>query len=100
MQVFGLPGHIIRTGKLASQIAAKSQNNAAAIRRLRQEFPRQAPQRLPVRRQGIQVDGGSEFMAEFEQACKDKGLMLFVLPPKRPQLNGGVERQPAAPLTS
>jgi transposase InsO family protein len=41
---------------------------------------------------GIQVDGGSEFMAEFEQACKDKGLALFVLPPKRPQLNGAVER--------
>ena len=32
MQVFGLPGHIIRTGKLASRIAAKSQNNEAAIR--------------------------------------------------------------------
>jgi hypothetical protein len=42
---------------------------------------------------GIQVDGGSEFMAEFEQACKDKGLTLFVLPPKRPQLNGAVERE-------
>jgi transposase InsO family protein len=41
---------------------------------------------------GIQVDGGSEFMAEFEEACKDKGLVLFVLPPKRPQLNGAVER--------
>ena len=33
MQVFGLPGHIIRTGKLASRIAAKSQDNEAAIRR-------------------------------------------------------------------
>lgn len=41
---------------------------------------------------GIQVDGGSEFMADFEQACKDKGLVLFVLPPKRPDLNGAVER--------
>ena len=41
---------------------------------------------------GIQVDGGSEFMAEFEQACKAKNLNLFVLPPKRPQLNGAVER--------
>jgi hypothetical protein len=33
MQVFGLPGHIIRTGKLASRIAAKSPDNEAAIRR-------------------------------------------------------------------
>jgi len=41
---------------------------------------------------GIQVDGGSEFRAGFEQACQDKGLDLYVLPPKRPQLNGAVER--------
>lgn len=47
---------------------------------------------FPFAVNGVQVDGGSEFMAEFEQACKDKGLALFVLPPKRPQLNGAVER--------
>jgi transposase InsO family protein len=45
---------------------------------------------FPVR--SIQVDGGSEFMKDFEQACKDKGIPLYVLPPKRPQYNGGVER--------
>jgi len=42
--------------------------------------------------EGIQVDGGSEFRAEFEQACQRRSLRLFVLPPKRPQLNGHVER--------
>ena len=47
---------------------------------------------FPFQLKAIQVDGGSEFMAEFEQACKDKGLALFVLPPKRPDLNGAVER--------
>ncbi len=47
---------------------------------------------MPFKVHGIQVDGGSEFMAGFEQACQDKGLDLFVLPPKRPQLNGAVER--------
>lgn len=47
---------------------------------------------FPFKIAGIQVDGGCEFMAEFEQACKDKGLGLFVLPPKRPDLNGAVER--------
>jgi putative transposase len=47
---------------------------------------------FPFAVKGIQVDGGSEFMAEFEQACKDNGLALFVLPPKRPDLNGAVER--------
>jgi hypothetical protein len=45
---------------------------------------------------GIQVDGASECMAEFQQACKDKALALFVLPPKRPQLNGAVERAQAS----
>jgi len=38
------------------------------------------------------VDGGSEFMAEFEQACQEKGIRLFVLPPRSPKLNGHVER--------
>lgn len=38
------------------------------------------------------MDGGSEFMANFEQACADNNIRLFVLPPKRPQYNGGVER--------
>jgi transposase InsO family protein len=47
---------------------------------------------FPFAIKGVQVDGGSEFMAEFEQACKDKNLALFVLPPKRPDLNGAVER--------
>lgn len=46
----------------------------------------------PFKVQGIQVDGGSEFKAAFEQAGQAKKLDLFVLPPKRPQLNGAVER--------
>lgn len=45
---------------------------------------------FPVR--AIQVDGGSEFKAEFEAACQAKGLRLFVLPPRSPKLNGRVER--------
>lgn len=40
----------------------------------------------------IQVDGGSEFRSEFEALCKERGIPLFVLPPKRPQYNGTVER--------
>lgn len=40
----------------------------------------------------IQVDGGSEFMAEFENACADYAIELIVLPPSRPKYNGGVER--------
>lgn len=47
---------------------------------------------MPFPVKAIQVDGGSEFMAEFETACQVKGLALYVLPPRRPQMNGAVER--------
>jgi putative transposase len=47
---------------------------------------------LPFKLEGIQVDGGSEFMASFETACQAKDIKLYVLPPRTPQLNGGVER--------
>jgi putative transposase len=46
----------------------------------------------PFKVKGIQVDGGSEFMSVFEDHCRDKRLELVVLPPRRPDLNGGVER--------
>jgi putative transposase len=49
-------------------------------------------QKAPFPIKSIQVDGGSEFMKEFEQACEELNIPLFVLPPKRPQYNGGVER--------
>lgn len=47
---------------------------------------------LPFPLRSIQVDGGSEFMRDFEAACQAKAIPLYVLPPKRPQYNGGVER--------
>jgi transposase InsO family protein len=31
-------------------------------------------------------------MAELEEACRDKNIALYVLPPRSPKLNGGVER--------
>lgn len=55
------------------------------LEKMQQEFP------FPIK--SIQVDGGSEFMAEFEQACQDKGIALFVLPPSSPKYNGNVERK-------
>jgi transposase InsO family protein len=48
--------------------------------------------RMPFAIRAVQVDGGSEFAAEFEQACQQRGLHLFVLPPRSPKLNGAVER--------
>jgi putative transposase len=49
-------------------------------------------ERTPFPIRALQVDGGSEFMAEFETACQERGLALFVLPPRSPKLNGHVER--------
>ena len=45
----------------------------------------------PFKITSVQVDGGSEFMADFELACKDLDIALYVLPPKKPKYNGGVE---------
>jgi hypothetical protein len=47
---------------------------------------------MPFPVKAIQVDGGSEFMAEFEVACQTKGIALYVLPPRSPQMSGAVER--------
>jgi transposase InsO family protein len=63
---------------------ATAKNAADFLNRVRAQMPD------PIK--AIQIDGGSEFMAEFEQACKDAKLPLYVLPPRSPKLNGAVER--------
>ena len=67
---------------------AASRATAASAKRFLDRLIEQAP--FEVR--AIQVDGGSEFMADFEQACAERGIQLCVLPPRSPQLNGRVER--------
>lgn len=63
-----------------------------ATARTAKEFIDTLHRRMPFPVKAIQVDGDSVFYAEFEIACKDKGIKLFVLPPKSPKLNGSVER--------
>lgn len=65
---------------------------AAASARTARDFLDTLLKCMPFSVQGIQVDGGSEFMAEFETACQERGIKLFVLPPRSPKLNGRVER--------
>lgn len=48
--------------------------------------------RMPFSIKAIQVDGGSEFEAVFEEECRRRNIKLFVLPPRSPKLNGYVER--------
>lgn len=63
---------------------ASSHNAADFLKLLLHQFP------FCIR--SIQVDGGSEFMKEFEALCQELNIALWVLPPKSPELNGGVER--------
>jgi transposase InsO family protein len=65
-----------------------SNAKATSARRFLIDFVEKAPFAID----SIQVDGGSEFMAEFEDACAAMKIPLIVLPPKKPEYNGGVER--------
>lgn len=65
-----------------------SNANSSSAKRFLKELIEKAPFAII----SIQVDGGSEFMAEFETSCADLNIPLIVLPPKRPTYNGGVER--------
>ena len=56
------------------------------------EFLKEARNELKFEIRSIQVDGGSEFMGEFEDYCKEQGIKLYVLPPRSPKMNGYVER--------
>lgn len=56
------------------------------------DFLAEVRARCPFPIKAIQIDGGSEFMAEFEAKCADEGILLWVLPPHSPKLNGQVER--------
>lgn len=71
-------------------IHAKAYGDATS--RSAAKFLRDLVSSAPYKIQSIQVDGGSEFMAEFETACAELGIPLIVLPPAKPKYNGGVER--------
>lgn len=63
---------------------ATSRNGADFLEFAKKLFP------FPIK--SVQVDGGSEFMAEFELLCQKSAIPLWVLPPKSPECNGNVER--------
>jgi len=68
------------------------QAHSRATASLAAQFLDTLQQRMPFPIRALQVDGGSEFAAQFEQACRERRLKLFVLPPRSPKLNGRVER--------
>ena len=65
---------------------SKAFRNATA--KTGREFLRKVLKDMPSKVKPIQVDGGSEFKAEYEA----KGIDLWGLPPKSPELTGCVER--------
>ena len=76
--------------RLSRHVSANVCSNATSrsAKRFLLDLVKQAPCQI----QSIQVDGGSEFMADFEKACESLNIPLIVLPPGKPQYNGGVER--------
>ena len=89
-----LPGVVLKhyTGRdLASRwdvVGVYTRATATTAR----SFLGQLIDRMPFEVKAVQVDGGSEFAAEFEGECERLGVRLFVLPPRSPKLNGHVER--------
>jgi len=47
--------------------------------------------KFPFLVRAIQIDGGSEFKKHFEEACRERGIRLFIIPPRTPKLQGYVE---------
>ncbi len=69
-----------------------TQAYSCATSRTSRAFLKLVMSKLPFPLRSIQVDGGSEFMKEFEEYCLGKNIPLFVLPPRKPRYNGTVER--------
>jgi putative transposase len=94
MEVRPLPGVVFRQFTARDLISRWDvvQAHSRATAQNATEFLDTLSHRMPFPIRALQVDGGSEFAADFEQACQQRGLHLFVLPPRSPKLNGSVER--------
>jgi len=75
---------------LTKLTAEKAYTNATSA--LAEDFLKYAQEQLPFNIKSIQVDGGSEFMGDFENACQREKIPLYVLPPRSPKFNAHVER--------
>lgn len=76
--------------RLSHHMHAQVYSNAKS--RSAKRFLEELLKTAPFKIHSIQVDGGSEFMADFEEACAAHKIPLLVLPPAKPTYNGGVER--------
>ncbi|WP_081914451.1 integrase core domain-containing protein [Thermus caliditerrae] len=88
------PGEVVRQFSAVDLCSryALGEVHGRATARLAGAFLSQLVAEAPFPIRAVQVDGGSEFMAEFEETCRRLRIALFVLPPRSPKLNGHVER--------
>ena len=75
----------VRSG--VSWTMAAANGTAASAKRFLLYIKERAP--FPITH--IQVDGGSEFKAEFEECCQAVNIPLLVIPPRSPRHNGKIE---------
>jgi putative transposase len=83
--------HFMATCPLTKITVSEAYNNANSQSGAR--FLEKIIKEMPYKLKSIQVDGGSEFMKHFEKLCENKKIKLFVLPPRKPEYNGCVERR-------
>jgi hypothetical protein len=74
--------HFQSWDRKSKTIHAQIYSNATA--KSAKKFLNELVKKSPFKILSIQVDGGSEFMAEFEDECKNLEIPLIVLPPRRP----------------
>lgn len=94
MKVYPQPGRGVIHFKATCPVTkiTMAQAYSRATSRCAKEFLLYLHQQLPFPVGSIQVDGGSEFRSEFEEACRQRNIPLYVLPPRSPEKNGQVER--------
>jgi len=94
LDVRPLPGKVFKQFSAVDTVSRYgfADIRSSATASMAKEFLQQLVAESPFEIKAVQTDGGSEFYAEFEEACKEMGIRFFCLPPRSPKLNGGVER--------
>ena len=94
LRVYGRPGQRVVQFTAVDVVSRYTVVDAysAATARCAARFLTRVLAEMPFEVRAVQGDGGSEFKAEFEEACQRLNLPLYELPRRAPDLNGRVER--------